>query len=103
MNQRPLFMKSSLLAGGLLVLLCLFTSPLQAGVLDQLVDEALTNNPNLAASRARWQQATYKAPQVGSLKDPILSLALINYPVDTLSSDDTPMTGNTGGPSRRSR
>lgn len=95
MNHRPLFMKRSLLTGILLVVLCLLTSPVQAATLDQLVQEALTNNPDLAASRARWQQSTYKAPQVGSLKDPVLSFALINYPNDTLSSNDTPMTGNT--------
>jgi outer membrane protein TolC len=94
MNRRLLFMKSSLLTGILLVVLCLFVSPLQAAVLDQLVDEALTNNPDLAASRARWQQATYKAPQVGGLKDPIVSFALSNYPNDNFSSDETPMTGN---------
>jgi cobalt-zinc-cadmium efflux system outer membrane protein len=94
MNHRPLFIKIGLLTGGLLVVLCLFTSPLQATVLDQLVDEALTNNPDLAASRARWQQATYKAPQVGSLKDPVISFALSNYPNDNLSGHETPMTGN---------
>jgi outer membrane protein TolC len=62
--------------------------------LDLLVEEALANNPDLAASRARWEQSTYKAPQVGSLKDPVLSFVLSNYPNDDLSSDVTPMTGN---------
>ena len=94
MNRRRLFMKSSLLSGILLVVLCLFVSPLQATVLDQLVDEALTNNPALAASRARWQQATYNGPQVGSLKDPVISFAFSNYPNDNLSAHETPMTGN---------
>lgn len=94
MNHRPLFMKSGFLTGCFLVVLCLFTSHLHAKVLDQLVDEALTNNPDLAASRARWQQATYKAPQVGSLKDPVISFALSNYPNDNLSGHETPMTGN---------
>ena len=94
MDHRPLFIKNGLLTGALFVVLCLFTSPLQAGVLDQLVDEALTNNPALAASRARWQQATYKGPQVGSLKDPVISFAFSNYPNDNLSAHETPMTGN---------
>jgi outer membrane protein TolC len=72
----------------------MLAGPLQASDLDQLVQEALTNNPDLAAAKARWQQSTYRAPQVGSLKDPILSFALSNYPNDNFSSDDTPMTGN---------
>ncbi len=94
MNRLPFLLKSSLVAGVLLVALCLYVSPLQAAVLDQLVQEALTNNPDLAAAKARWQQATYKAPQVGSLKDPILSFAMSNYPNDNFSSNETPMTGN---------
>jgi outer membrane protein TolC len=72
----------------------MLAGPLQASDLDQLVQEALTNNPDLAAAKARWQQSTYRAPQVGSLKDPILSFALSNYPNNNFSSDDTPMTGN---------
>lgn len=83
----------------LLYLTTLSASPVSGGQadvanLDQLVEEALTNNPDLAAAKARWQQATYKSPQVGSLMDPVLSFSLSNYPRDTLSSSDTPMTGN---------
>lgn len=94
MKLRPLLLKNLLISGALICSLLLSSSPLLAAVLDQLVQEALSNNPDLAASRARWQQFTYKAPQVGSLKDPVLSFALSNYPIDTLSSNDTPMTGN---------
>ncbi len=94
MNRRALIRKSLLISGILISGLLLSGSPLQASDLDQLVQEALTNNPDLAAAKARWQQSTYKAPQVGSLKDPILSFALSNYPHDSLSSDETPMTGN---------
>ena len=66
----------------------------QASDLDLLVQEAIDNNNDLAAARERWQQATYRAPQVGSLNDPVLSFALSNYPSDSLASDDAPMTGN---------
>lgn len=68
--------------------------PLFAANLDQLVQQALVNNPDLAAARARWEQASFKAPQVGSLNDPILSFTLSNYPNDSLASDEAPMTGN---------
>ena len=62
--------------------------------LDELVQEALINNPDLAAMNANWEQSNYKVPQVGSLNDPILSFAFSNYPSDDFSSDTTPMTGN---------
>lgn len=66
----------------------------QASDLDLLVQEAIDKNNDLAAARERWMQATYRAPQVGSLNDPVLSFALSNYPSDSLASDDAPMTGN---------
>jgi len=84
-----------LLAFGILFFgLSLLGSPVLATGLDELVQEALNNNPDLAAMKARWHQSSYKAPQVGSLNAPILSFALSNYPNDDFSSDTTPMTGN---------
>ncbi len=74
-----------------LVSLC---SPVFASELDELVQEALSNNPDLAEMKSRWEQSSYKAPQVGSLNDPILSFAFSNYPSDDFSSDTAPMTGN---------
>jgi outer membrane protein TolC len=65
-----------------------------ASELDELVQEALTNNPDLAAMKSRWEQSSYNIPQVGSLNDPILSFAFSNYPSDDFSSDTAPMTGN---------
>ncbi len=94
MIYRTIFLTSKWIATILFVWLCLLTSPLQAEELDQLVNEALLNNPDLAVAKARWQQATFKSPQVGSLKDPVLSFALSNYPNDNFSSDETAMTGN---------
>jgi len=91
---RRLFLKSKLLVGLLLAGLFFLSSPLHAEDLDQLVNEALSNNPELAAAKARWEQATYKSPQVGSLMDPILSFALSSYPNDSLSSREAAMTGN---------
>lgn len=94
MHQRSSSLMSRLFAGVLLLGLCLTSNPLRAEVLDQMVTEALDHNPDLAAAKARWQQFSYKSPQVGSLQDPILSFAFSSYPVDSLSSTDTAMTGN---------
>ena len=94
MTPRARVLKSLLISGVLISGFLLATSPLQAATLDQLVQEALTNNPDLAAAKARWQQFAYKTPQAGSLQDPELSFSFSSYPVDSLSSSETPMTGN---------
>lgn len=94
MKIRALLSKSLLIFGVLVSLLLTPLSPLLAATLDQLVQEALKNNPDLAASEARWEQFSHRAPQVGSLQDPVLSFALSNYPNDNFSSDEAPMTGN---------
>lgn len=62
--------------------------------LNKLVQEALANNPDLQAAEARWHLYERKVVPARSLADPQLSLAFMNYPVDTLSANDTPMTGN---------
>ena len=91
---RRLFLKSKLLVSLLLAGLFFLSSPLHAEDLDQLVNEALASNTDLAVAKARWDQASHKGVQVGSLKDPVLSFALSNYPNDSFSSSETPMTGN---------
>ncbi len=79
-----------------ILLFCLsgVCGPALAADLDELVQEALNNNPDLAAMKARWEQDSYRAPQVGSLNDPNLSFTFSSYPSDDFSSDTTPMTGN---------
>jgi outer membrane protein TolC len=94
MTLRARFLQSLLVSGVLVSGFLLATSPLQAATLDLLVQEALTNNPDLAAAKARWQQFAYKTPQAGSLQDPELSFTFSSYPVDSFSSSETPMTGN---------
>ncbi len=58
-----------------------------------LVEEALANNPDLQAAESRWRMAEHKVIPARSLDDPRLSFALSNYPVDSFSGDETPMTG----------
>jgi outer membrane protein TolC len=76
--------------------LLLFTeAPVAAAespVLKQLLAEA-ENNPALGAAREQIAVSRARVPQQSSLDDPVLSLALSNYPIDGLSSSDTPMTG----------
>lgn len=55
-------------------------------VLDELVSEALANNPEIKASQARWDTLINRAKQAGSLEDPMLMLRaqslLVRDPLD---------------------
>jgi outer membrane protein TolC len=61
--------------------------------LDDLVLEALQNNSDLQEARERWQMVGHKVIPAGTLPDPQLSFALVNLPSDSLSFDETPMSG----------
>ncbi|MHB8709801.1 MAG: TolC family protein [Desulfuromonadales bacterium] len=65
-----------------LILVALLTivapGPLRAASLDALVQEALTANPELKASEARWQMFTAKARQAGTFDDPMLMFGIDN-------------------------
>lgn len=61
---------------------------------DSLVEEALQNNPDLQAAKARWEMASHRVVPARTLDDPTLGLAFSNYPVDSFEADQTPMTGN---------
>ena len=62
--------------------------------LQQLLEEADNNNPSLRAALEQIAVADSRIAQVSALNDPVLSIALSNYPIDELRSDVTPMTGN---------
>jgi outer membrane protein TolC len=61
--------------------------------LSALVRRALAGNPDLQTGAARWQVFENRIAAADNLEDPRLSLALANYPVDSLSDRETPMTG----------
>ena len=46
--------------------------------LSQLIDAAISNNPELKASEARWQMFQNRIAQAGSLEDPMLMLKIQN-------------------------
>ncbi len=62
--------------------------------LAMLLSEADQNNPALLAAKEQISVAFARIDQVSSLQDPILAVSLSNYPVDSLKSSRTPMTGN---------
>lgn len=56
--------------------------------LEQLVDEALRNNPEILAARAKAQAAREKVPQAGALEDPMLGVGVTNLPTNFSFEDD---------------
>lgn len=48
--------------------------------LDQLVQEAVRQNPEIQAARSRWEAMREKPSQAGALEDPMLSLGIVNLP-----------------------
>lgn len=60
--------------------------------LDDAVNAALANNPQLARLRSQADALEAVPPQVGALPDPTLSLNALNFPTDTFDRDQEPMT-----------
>ena len=61
--------------------------------LNTLIDEGLTNNPQLKAFYSKAKADSAIILPSGSLPDPTLSLNLLNLPVDNFVFDQEPMTG----------
>lgn len=61
--------------------------------LTSLITEALENNPDIKAARARLAAYQAKIPQAGSWDDPRVSVSFSNIPVDNPSLSRTAMTG----------
>lgn len=62
--------------------------------LSDLLRDADARNPSLQVSLGQIAVAESKIAQVTSLPDPILSISLLNYPIDKFKTNQTPMTGN---------
>ncbi|MEK7851788.1 MAG: TolC family protein, partial [Deltaproteobacteria bacterium] len=52
----------------------------EAVSLKALIDEALQNNPEIKASRERWEAAKAAIPQARSWEDPVLSVMFDKIP-----------------------
>ena len=47
---------------------------------NQLVDEAIQNNPEILAAKKKWEVYKEKIPQASALEDPMLGFGIINLP-----------------------
>ncbi len=62
-------------------------------VLENLIEEGLENNPQVKAFFTKSRADEARVPQAGSLPDPMVSLNVLNLPVDNFVFDQEPMTG----------
>lgn len=61
--------------------------------LNSLIAEALQNNPGLQASYKKMRSDSASISVSGALPDPVISLNLLNLPVNSFRFDQEPMTG----------
>ncbi len=58
--------------------------------LDSLVAEALENNPELRAARARWEASQKRPKQEGTLPDPMIGVDWQNVTFDNITLEENP-------------
>lgn len=56
--------------------------------LEQLIEEAIQNNPEILASRKRWEIYKERVPQARSLPDPMLGFGIISLPTNFSFKDE---------------
>ncbi|MGH7901979.1 MAG: TolC family protein [Thermodesulfobacteriota bacterium] len=81
----------------LTILTIIFTSLLtitgfadEVTTLDSLLIEALEKNPEIRASKARWEASTKRPSQEGSLPDPMIGISWQNVGFDQITLDEDP-------------
>ena len=61
--------------------------------LNNLIADALKNNPEVRMMKSKIESADNRIPQNSNLPDPNLSIGLVNLPVNSFSFTQEPMTG----------
>jgi outer membrane protein TolC len=56
--------------------------------LDQLLEEAIQNNPEILAAKKRWEVFKEKVPQASALEDPMFGFGIISLPTDFSFRDE---------------
>jgi len=64
------------------------------GVPDAITQDIRQRNPLVRSVFEDWQSLQHQVVPARALDDPQLSIALSNYPVDSLRGDESAMTGN---------
>lgn len=87
--------------GSIIVCLCVFLLSVPSAFaadagekrvsVEELVAEALENNPEIQAAKEKWQVFSEKVPQASALDDPMLGFGIVNLP-SNFSFRDEDMT-----------
>lgn len=56
--------------------------------LDQLIEEALHNNPEILAAKKKWEVFKEKIPQASALPDPMLGIGIVSLPTNFSFRDE---------------
>lgn len=56
--------------------------------LDQLIEEALQNNPEILAANKKWEVFKEKVPQASALEDPMFGFGIISLPTNFSFKDE---------------
>lgn len=56
--------------------------------LNQLIEEALQNNPEISAARKKWEVFKEKIPQAYALEDPMFGFGIVNLPTNFRFKDE---------------
>jgi outer membrane protein TolC len=86
-----LFLKAKMFFFSLLFLIP-FSSPVQSEKrvlnLDQLVEEAIQNNPEILAAKKKWEVYKEKVPQAYALEDPMFGFGIVSLPTNFSFKDE---------------
>src|SRR4030042_5025157 len=55
---------------------------------DQLVDEALQNNPEISAAKIKWEIFKERIPQASALEDPMFGFGIVSLPTNFSFKDE---------------
>lgn len=73
----------------ILIPLSTFAQPEKPPIkLDQLIEEALQNNPEILAVKKKWEAFKEKVPQAQALPDPMLGFGIISLPTNFSFRDE---------------
>src|SRR4030066_449647 len=55
---------------------------------EQLIEEAIQNNPEILAQKKRWELFKQKIPQAAALEDPMFGFGIVNLPTNFKFKDE---------------
>lgn len=82
-----------ILAYAIMIASPLWSQILENSSVEEFIQEALKNNPEVLALRKNMAAAKARIAYTGTLPDPMLKLGLMNLPVNSFDFDQEPMTG----------